>query len=386
MRFLLHLLLVFFLLAGVVWTAYQADQERPKETLQEYLYISKHEQLRKFAFGFEGEYADFLWIGSLQGFSKHCLDKVPFKNIDQVYENITDLDTHFAEAYRTGALYVAIVYKSSQRGIKVLENGTRKVPDKPWIWELLGRMYWLERFLLEKRKEMSKEEATWHAIEAIKQAVALGGGEEAELLLNFLVLRDRIADFDELMWLDFYTHAGKNSMIKAIALQRLQLQIARRHLEFLRKHLHEYRQLHQTWPASLQDIPAPVPLEPHSKDMEQLAGELVALVQQQKQQPLAAVQQYLLNGIKQLANSRPYFYDPATGEVSAFCLDEQKIGEILGYVQKAIDRFCAQYQRYPANLEELRLSSIMPKHELPVLPLAKKYGYRPTDGAVWAED
>lgn len=383
-RLLLHLLLVAGMLCGLVWSAHHADQAKPKEALQEYLYISKHPELRKFAFGFESEMADFLWINSLQGFAKHCLDKVPFKNIDQVYDAITDMDPHFIEAYRTGSLYVAIAYKSSLRGIQILEKGSRKVADKPWIWELLGRMYWLERFLLEKRQEMSKEESTRRAIDAIAKAVSLGGGESPQLLLDFLMLRDKGTNFDELIWLDFYARAGKNSLIKTLALLRLQRQLVKRHLDFLHNKIQQYREAHQAWPAGLDVLPKPLPYEPSFKDMEQLASELLAMVQNNQSQE--ALIHHLMTQTQHLASATPYKYNPATGEVTAQILEEQRLTDILSFVQMKIDRFFIMYQRYPADLEELRLSPAIAEKKLPELPFGKNYGYRPADGAVWAQD
>ena len=69
---------VFLLLAAIYAMAYRIDRVRPVYKVEDYLYLNKFKRLRSFAFGFEGEYADFLWLMSLQSFHKRMLEKTFF--------------------------------------------------------------------------------------------------------------------------------------------------------------------------------------------------------------------------------------------------------------------------------------------------------------------
>lgn len=383
-RLFLRIVFVLFLFGVICGTAYQVDQANPKYDFQEYLYLAKHKQLRQFAFGFEGEYADFLWLASLQGFHKHIFNKVQFKHILEVYDTITDLDPHFQEAYQTGSLYIMLVERSSIAGIQLLEKGTTKVADQAWIWEYLGRAYWLERFNLERRKELDKEEATRRAIDAIAKAVDLDDREETKLFLAFLTTRDTLAKFDEIIWLDIYAKAGKNTLLKNLASKRLHSHLVRIQQEFIQKRVQHLFDRQKQWPTSLTALLENVPLEPMEKDMEQVIQEMLAIFQKDPPNCYQNIRDYLLQNFPAYANAKPYLYDAKSGRVLSWNLEQQRLEDILGSVQRAVDRFNFLHKRFPLSLEELiKYGTITQLHGL---PLGKKYQYQPTDGTVSAQD
>lgn len=385
LRLVLHLTVLTVLVGGLLGVAYRMEKVRPKHELQEYLYLPKSPELRKFAFGFEGVYSDFLWILSLQGFYKHCLEKIPFKNIREVYETITDLDPHFQEAYNTGSIYCAIVHKSSLAGIKLLETGTKKVPDQPWIWELLGRMYWLERHNLEKRGEMTKSEATALAIKAVAKSVELGAGEDTRILLQFLGLYDKFATLDIVTWLDIYAKAGRNTMLKQLALPRIQTHIAQLHIKFIQEELQKFRQTNQRWPKDLDELKKehPIPLEPHEEDMEGIATGLLELLQSKAfatSDIREAVQHYVLSQLPLNKPPREYLYDAQTGEVLSDHMETNRCWDMVSLVQRMVDRFNLLKGRFPHTLEELVTEHVMQR--IPQLPLGKSLSYDANQGTV----
>ena len=80
---------------------------------------------------------------------------------------------------------------------------------------MLGRMYFLERFLLQKHHEMSTKEATDRAIHALATAVELGGNPQTRLLLQQIGIYDKYATFDTISWLQIYEDGKKKSDVAA---------------------------------------------------------------------------------------------------------------------------------------------------------------------------
>lgn len=389
MRFAFHFVLTLLLLTGMMFAAYRMDRIRPDYKMQNAIYLPKNKQLRKFALGFEGEYADWLWVLSLQKFPKHYIDHIPFDNILEVYQVITDLDPHFREAYRTGALYVAMAKKNSMLGISLLEDGTKKIANQPWIWEFLARMYWLERFIIERqtRGAISREEATFRAYKAICKAVSLKGGERAKMLKQFLELRDRFASFDIPTWVDIYQTAGKNKVLSQIALNRLHHHLLQIHMEFIARQVEQFHAQYKRYPLRLKELKTYLPKEIPEKEMPNVIRLLIKKLSNlykhtnSLKQIRSEIHRYAVENLGKLANSSSYVYENATGKILSFHLEKQRLSQIMKQVRYKIKHFYKKHQRYPNNLDELT-SDI--GESLPKLPLNHQYHYKPQQGTISA--
>lgn len=88
---LIHTCIILLLLAGILGTAAYMEKVRPQDELVTYLYLLKGEEMRKFAFGFNGTYADILWTMSIQSFHKGFIYGSAFFRSDPLVEHYKDV-------------------------------------------------------------------------------------------------------------------------------------------------------------------------------------------------------------------------------------------------------------------------------------------------------
>jgi tetratricopeptide (TPR) repeat protein len=109
-------------------------------------------QLKGFALGAEGLFADWYWMRSLQ----YIGDKLVTSEIENInledlkplnprllyplLDNATDLDPHFITAYSYGAIVLPAIDK--QQAIKLTEKGIAANPDEWRLHQYLGYIYW----------------------------------------------------------------------------------------------------------------------------------------------------------------------------------------------------------------------------------------------------
>ena len=221
---LIKLIFIGLFLTIIYYLAYTINIVKHNNKQINYLYLSKFEKFRHFAFGFEREYADFLWIKGINSFHKRMIDNVPFKEIFTLYDTITYLDPYFRNAYWTGALFITISKNNPVYGIKLLKAGTKKVPGEPWIWMMLGEMYRIERFALEKKGIMSSKKALENSIYAFNKSLSLT--PDKRLLKKIKLLINNKANlFDTITWLNIYERTKNNQLLKTIMTERFRLHI-----------------------------------------------------------------------------------------------------------------------------------------------------------------
>jgi hypothetical protein len=138
-------LLLVGCLAGSVLLLRRLDQMRAGATLEEVLYISSPQALKKMSLGYDGLLADVYWTRAVQYFgSKHHDGAHNFKLLAPLLEITATLDPHLLTAYEYGANFLAPKPPNGggmpERAIELQEFGIRNNPNE---W----RLYYNEGFI-----------------------------------------------------------------------------------------------------------------------------------------------------------------------------------------------------------------------------------------------
>ncbi|MFH1680770.1 MAG: hypothetical protein ABIH26_09005, partial [Candidatus Eisenbacteria bacterium] len=123
-----------------------AEARRVPTTLeQELAFYPSGRMLRPLVSGFHNFVADVLWLRAIQYYGEHRKTDLVFDKAAHVFRVLTDLDPHFIEAYRFGALVVVEDARDPESGYALLRKGIRENPGQ---WELpfdLGFHYFLHQ-------------------------------------------------------------------------------------------------------------------------------------------------------------------------------------------------------------------------------------------------
>ena len=138
-------LLLTFSLAASVLLLRQVDKLRTGATLEEVLYISSPQALKRLSLGYEGLLADIYWTRAVQYFgNRHHDGARRFDLLAPLLEITTTLDPHLLVAYEYGANFLAPKPPAGagmpERAVELEEFGIRNNPDE---W----RLYYNEGFI-----------------------------------------------------------------------------------------------------------------------------------------------------------------------------------------------------------------------------------------------
>jgi tetratricopeptide (TPR) repeat protein len=141
-------LLVVCLLSSVL-LSWQLDRSRGAGTLQEVLYISSPQVLKRLSLGYDGLLADIYWTRAVQYFgSKHYAGAQHYDLLAPLLEITTTLDPHLTVAYEFGANFLAPNPPNGagqpQRAVELSEFGIRNNPDDWRLYYDLGFIYYTE--------------------------------------------------------------------------------------------------------------------------------------------------------------------------------------------------------------------------------------------------
>lgn len=142
------LLLVVCLLASV-FTLRRLDRLRTSAPLQEVLYLSSPNVLKRLSFGYDGLLADIYWTRAVQYFgSKHHAGAQQYQLLAPLLEITTALDPHLTIAYEFGANFLAPQPPNGagmpQRAVQLAEYGIRNNPGDWRLYYDLGFIYYME--------------------------------------------------------------------------------------------------------------------------------------------------------------------------------------------------------------------------------------------------
>lgn len=141
-RLSLVLLVITALLAGTI-VAERALQkvDRVDPLGRKLLYLPSAEMLELASLGNEGLVADFLYLWSIQYYSKYQPHE-RFLYLETIYELITDLDPLYHDAYRVGALIMQLPTTDEEINktavIRLFDKALRNIPDDYKIAEAAG--------------------------------------------------------------------------------------------------------------------------------------------------------------------------------------------------------------------------------------------------------
>lgn len=98
--------------------------------------------LRASSLGFQTIVADVVYLWSIQYYSRNRTDEGR-RYLWQIYDVITNLDTHFVDAYSIGALVMSWDMGDTEMALDLLDKGIENNPDE-WILPVLAGFYCYE--------------------------------------------------------------------------------------------------------------------------------------------------------------------------------------------------------------------------------------------------
>ena len=135
-------------LAGVCWTQRTMDGNKSATgKIQETLYFSNGELLRKLCLGYEGLVAHIYWTRVVQYYGRKRVDQeVDFNLLGPMLRITTTLDPHLLIAYRFGALFLAQKPPGGpgriDDALHLIRRGIVANPDYWRLWQDLGFIYY----------------------------------------------------------------------------------------------------------------------------------------------------------------------------------------------------------------------------------------------------
>ncbi len=137
-------------LAGSVLTLHRIDEVRTHGTLQDVLYVSSPQALKRVSLGYSGLLADIYWTRAVQYFgSQHALGDSDYKLLAPLLQITTTLDPKLLVAYEYGSNFLTAKPPQGagmpQQAIDLVNQGIRNNPDEWRLYYDLGFIYYLDR-------------------------------------------------------------------------------------------------------------------------------------------------------------------------------------------------------------------------------------------------
>jgi hypothetical protein len=134
-RSLIGVVCLWLLFAGATaWTSGRLSSlEARGRRGSELMYFPSGILLRPMALGHPLTLADLLWLRAIQYYGEHRLSDNRFPYAGHIFDTITALDPHFAEAYLFGGMVLVDEGRDINRGITLLRQGMAWNPER---WEL----------------------------------------------------------------------------------------------------------------------------------------------------------------------------------------------------------------------------------------------------------
>jgi tetratricopeptide (TPR) repeat protein len=129
---LLSLFVIFMVLAGVTQHYYDTAINYTEEK-NVFVTLPSGGTLKILSFGFQNLTADMLFIWSIQFYSAYHFTN-RFDYIENVFNLITDLHPGYMEPYLVGSWIMALEAKDIRMAIRLLEKGSRNIPDE-WVFD-----------------------------------------------------------------------------------------------------------------------------------------------------------------------------------------------------------------------------------------------------------
>ena len=125
------------------------DRIRPRDIVDDKLYINSPKMVRRASLGFDGLMACIYWTRTVQYFGqRHLYRARSFNELGPLLEITTALDPHMFPAYQFGASFLAPAPPNgagqTERAIRLMEYGIQHNPDNWQLYYNLGFVYYTE--------------------------------------------------------------------------------------------------------------------------------------------------------------------------------------------------------------------------------------------------
>jgi len=135
----LPVLLLVTIAVATAWTSGTALERMSagRSTADELLYLPNGKYLRLASLGHASLVADAIYIWAIQYYSNYERED-RYRYVEHVFGNvIAELDPHYVDAYWLGALILTIEAQDLDAGLRLLDQGFEKNPDR-WVLPYLG--------------------------------------------------------------------------------------------------------------------------------------------------------------------------------------------------------------------------------------------------------
>ncbi len=138
------------------------DRLRPRDIVDDSLYISSSKMIRRASLGFDGLMACIYWTRAVQYFGHRHLDGLhSFNELAPLLEITTALDPHLLPAYQFGASFLAPAPPNGagqpERAVPLMQYGIQQNPDNWRLYYNLGFVYYTELHDYKKAAEVFAE-------------------------------------------------------------------------------------------------------------------------------------------------------------------------------------------------------------------------------------
>jgi tetratricopeptide (TPR) repeat protein len=188
-RALVSLLIISLALSAAAQNWLDA-QPRPAETqgaIDETLYLTSGEALKRASLGFDGLLADIYWIRTIEYFGANFerqkaaqgfVDIREMRRLEPLLEITTELNPNHIAAYRFGAFFLP--YLDPEKATSFVNRGIRNNPNEWRLYQDLGFIYWRRgRYREASEAYMAGSQVTgapaW--MEAMAATMLASGGE-----------------------------------------------------------------------------------------------------------------------------------------------------------------------------------------------------------------
>jgi hypothetical protein len=140
---------LLFSMVTSVLLLHHIDEIRPREIVDDTLYIASPKLVKRASLGFDGLMACIYWTRAVQYFGhRHLLRNKSFNELGPLLEITTTLDPHMLPPYQFGSTFLAPAPPNGagqpQRAIRLMEYGIQNNPDNWHLYYDLGFIYYTE--------------------------------------------------------------------------------------------------------------------------------------------------------------------------------------------------------------------------------------------------
>lgn len=233
------------LAAAVAVTGIRLDRAAAAAArVEEPVYLPRAEYLRPMSLGWQNALADVLWFRTISYFGTHYRSDRTYPWLARMCDLVTDLDPRAEHVYRFGGLVLPWEADQTDAGIRLLEKGTRAVPES-----------WYLQFLLGFESYLFKDDHA-AALAHLRRALELPGAHPSLAGLVAVVAAKEYGPETTLSFLDELERETESADMRAlIGEKRRETQLAI-NLSRLAAAAAEYRERTGRWPATVEELVA----------------------------------------------------------------------------------------------------------------------------------